>query len=427
SFSLPVDSENKATAFRPFSISQPHMLAFHLAWISLFSNFFATFSIPPLIPVIRRHVGLTDADIGAAGVASFLGSIFSRLAMGPICDAFGPRAASAAVSFATAPAVLSVGFVSTARGFIAARFLIGLSLANFVAFQFWMSSMFSGEVIGAANGVLSGWALTGSGFTQLAMPAMYSSFLIGALGLKSSTALRVAFTFPAAFQTIAAVLVLALGRDSPGRTKKRNPTRLLLLRSGLLDYRAWILAAVYGSCFGVELTAENVIAGYFHRRFGLDVRTAGAAASCFGLANAVSRPGGGWVSDEMGRRFGMRGRLWSLWAVLTAAGWLCFCMGRMNSLWSSVAVMCCFSLFVQAASGLTFGVVPFLSDGSTAVVTGITATGGAIGAVLMQSILFSGRDPAMSTQNSISIMGILMVITALSISFIYFQDSGGMF
>ena len=95
---------------------------------------------------------------------------------------------------------------------------------------------------------------------------------------------------------------------------------------------------------------------------------AGAIAASFGLGNLVSRPVGGVVSDEMGRRFGMRGRLWSLWAVQTVAGLLCVLLGRVGSLWGSAAVMCCFSFFVQAASGLTFGVVHFISKRDVVVI-----------------------------------------------------------
>ncbi|KAM1715721.1 hypothetical protein ACFX1X_023746 [Malus domestica] len=97
-FALPVDADQKATELRLFSIAPPHMLAFHLAWLSLFSNFFSTFSIPPLLAVIRDDLNLTDTDTGHAGTAAFLGSIFSRIAMGPICDLLGPRIAIATLS-----------------------------------------------------------------------------------------------------------------------------------------------------------------------------------------------------------------------------------------------------------------------------------------------------------------------------------------
>ena len=84
-------------------------------------------------------------------------------------------------------------------------------------------------------------------------------------------------------------------------------------------------------------------------------------ACCFGAANAVSRPGGGMVSDAMGRRFGMRGRLWSLWAVQTLGGLLGVLLGRVGTLEASMAVMFLLAVFVQAAAGLAFGVVPFVS------------------------------------------------------------------
>ena len=134
-----------------------------------------------------------------------------------------------------------------------------------------------------------------------------------------------------------------------------------VLLHGLKNYRGWILGLTYGYCFGVELTIDNIIAQYFYDRFNVDIRMAGAIAASFGLGNLVSRPAGGVLSDEMGKRFGMRGRLWSLWAVQTVAGLLYVLLRRVDTLWGSAVVMCCFSFFVQAASGLTFGVVPFIS------------------------------------------------------------------
>uniref|UniRef100_A0A5B6YNF1 Putative high affinity nitrate transporter 2.5 n=1 Tax=Davidia involucrata TaxID=16924 RepID=A0A5B6YNF1_DAVIN len=434
-FSLPVDSDHKATQFRPFSISSPHMRAFHLAWLSLFSCFFSTFSIPPLIAVIRDDLNLTDTDIGNAGIASFAGSIFSRLAMGPACDLVGPRIASATLSLLTAPIVLSTSLISSPHSFIFLRFLIGFSLANFVANQFWMSSMFSGRVVGLANGVAAGWANVGAGVTQLVMPIIYS--LITSYDVPSFKAWRVAFIVPAIFQAVTALMVLVFGQDLPDGNYKRpqnitsnNKAKENALHEvvfhGLKNYRGWILGLTYGYCFGVELTTDNIIAQYFYDRFDVKIQTAGATAASFGLANWVSRPAGGVVSDEMGRRFGMRGRLWSLWGVQTVAGLLCVLLGRINSLWGSIFVMCVFSLFVQAASGLTFGVVPFVSKRSLGVISGMTGSGGTVGAVVTQLLLFSGSNK-FSTQTGISLMGLMMLVCTLSLTVIYFPQWGGMF
>lgn len=93
----------------------------------------------------------------------------------------------------------------------------------------------------------------------------------------------------------------------------------------------------------------------------MNLHTAGIIAASFGLANLFSRPGGGMLSDLMAKRFGMRGRLWTLWVVQMIGGLLCFLLGKIGSLNGSVAVMLVFSVFVQAACGLTFGVVPFVS------------------------------------------------------------------
>lgn len=231
--------------------------------------------------------------------------------------------------------------------------------------------MFSGSVVGFANGVAAGWANVGSGVTQLVMPLIYS-LLMTTFGMRSSIAWRMAFLVPAIFQVVTALLVLFFGQDLPdgnykstkrfqNSPKLQEESVLTVLFNGLTNYRGWILALTYGFSFGVELTTDNIIAEYFYDRFNLDIETAGAIAASFGLANLVSRPAGGVISDEMGRRFGMRGRLWSLWLVQILAGLLCVLLGRVNSLWASILVMCCFSLFVQAASGLIFGVVPFVS------------------------------------------------------------------
>lgn len=366
-FGLPVDSEHKSTEFRLFSAAKPHMRAFHLSWVSFFACFVSTFAAPPLIPIIRDNLNLTATDIGNAGIASVSGAVFARVAMGTACDLFGPRLASASLILLTAPAVFFTSIASSPVSFLLVRFFTGFSLATFVSTQFWMSSMFSAPVVGTANGVAGGWGNLGGGATQLIMPIVFS--IIRDIGAAKFTAWRIAFFIPALFQTLSAFAILIFGQDLPDgnfhglKKSGGKPTDKFsdVFYHGVTNYRGWILALTYGYCFGVELTMDNIIAEYFYDRFNLDLHTAGLIAASFGLANVVSRPAGGILSDAVARRFGMRGRLWALWLVQTIGGLLCVVLGLVGSLSSSVAVMILFSMFVQAACGLTFGVVPFVS------------------------------------------------------------------
>uniref|UniRef100_A0A2K1YAZ5 Major facilitator superfamily (MFS) profile domain-containing protein n=1 Tax=Populus trichocarpa TaxID=3694 RepID=A0A2K1YAZ5_POPTR len=337
-FTLPVDSEHKATEFRLFSVAAPHMRAFHLSWVSFFACFVSTFAAPPLLPIIRDNLNLTATDIGNAGIASVSGAAFARIALGTACDLFGPRLASASLILLTAPAVYFTSIASSPTSFLLVRFFTGFSLATFVSTQFWMSSMFSARVVGTANGVAAGWGNLGGGATQLIMPLVFG--LIRDIGVLKFTAWRIAFFIPALFQTLSAFAVLIFGKDLPdgnfrplqkaGAKPKDKLSNVFY--HGITNYRGWILALTYGYCFGVELTVDNIIAEYFYDRFDLKLHTAGIIAASFGLANIVSRPAGGLISDAVAKRFGMRGRLWALWIVQTLG-----------------------------ACGLTFGVVPFVS------------------------------------------------------------------
>jgi MFS transporter, NNP family, nitrate/nitrite transporter len=134
-----------------------------------------------------------------------------------------------------------------------------------------------------------------------------------------------------------------------------------VVRGGVGNYRAWVLALTYGYCYGVELIMENVAGDFFRKRFHLPMEAAGAAAPCFGAMNAVAWPAGGLASDAVARLFGMRGRLWLPWVVQTTDAALCVLVGRMGSaeapsLAATMAVMVLSAAFVQASSGLTFGI-----------------------------------------------------------------------
>lgn len=134
-FLLPVDGEHKAKMFRPYLVKGVHMRAFHASWLSFFASFLATFAPAAVLPIVREDLNLTGETIGYAGVASVSGAVFGRIVMGTVCDTIGPRFGHASLMLLTAPSVAAMTLITGPTGFIITRFVVGLSLASFVACQ----------------------------------------------------------------------------------------------------------------------------------------------------------------------------------------------------------------------------------------------------------------------------------------------------
>ena len=65
------------------------------------------------------------------------------------------------------------------------------------------------------------------------------------------------------------------------------------------DHRVWALFVIYGACFGIELTINNVAALYYHDRFGLSIGVAGLIAGLYGTMNIFARTLGGFLVTSL--------------------------------------------------------------------------------------------------------------------------------
>jgi NNP family nitrate/nitrite transporter-like MFS transporter len=199
--------------------------------------------------------------------------------------------------------------------------------------------------------------------------------------------------------------------------KKNNPEfRAKTKESGgaflaaVKDYRVWGLFLIYGACFGVELTINNIAALYYKDYFTLDVKTAGLIAGLFGLMNIFARSLGGFVGDKAGIRWGLKGRVYFLFVVLFLEGLSLMLFSRISVLPLAIGSMVIFSLFVQMAEGATFSVVPFVNKKAVGTVSGIVGAGGNAGAVAA-GFLFKAEG--ISYQQGLLILGAAVTVISL--------------
>jgi len=170
---------------------------------------------------------------------------------------------------------------------------------------------------------------------------------------------------------------------------------------------------------------NNIASLYFQEYHDMPVVTAGLLSSLYGLMNLFARSIGGLMSDWADARWGMRGRLWCLWIIQTLEGVACVLLGlaTKGGVVVCVAIMILFSLFVQAAEGASYGVVPFISVEALGVVSGMIGADGNLGAVINTSLWFRGH---FETDTGIVYMGIYIIAVTSLCFFLYFPESGGM-
>jgi NNP family nitrate/nitrite transporter-like MFS transporter len=424
------DQDDKATEIKLCSLARPHMMAFHCSWWGFFVAFFVWFAISPLLSEIRDDLQLTDEAIWTSSIASVTGTIFMRIVLGPACDKWGARIPMSVVLILCSIPTACTGFVNSSAGLSVLRLFIGCAGGTFVMCQYWTSRMFATDVVGTANALVGGWGNLGGGVTQLIVGAGLFPLMKLAFDGDASKAWRTVSVFPAVLAVFTGILIYKVSDDCPkgnyadlkrhGAMQERSAASFF--RQGFFNFNTWILFVQYACCFGTELTMNNAAALYFKDRFDLNTETAAIIASIFGWLNIFARGLGGYCSDKANAQCGMMGRLWVQTGCLVAEGALVLFFAQTQTLLSAIVVMIFFSLFVQAAEGSTYGIVPYVDPPSTGAIAGIVGAGGNLG-----SVLFSIGFRQLDYKNAFAIMGFSTLAAAFFSVFILIKGHAGMF
>ena len=420
-----MEISNKATRIRLFDFSSPQMRAFHMSWFAFFLCFFAWFGIAPLMKVVREEMELTREQIGWCIIGSVSITVIARLFIGWLCDRIGPRLAYTGMLLLGSIPVMGIGFAQSFETFLLFRVAIGVIGASFVITQYHTSIMFAPNCVGTANATTAGWGNLGGGVTQMVMPLVFALF-IGVLGFSDATGWRASMVVAGLLCAITGVAYYFLTQDAPDgnfdelRERGEMPSKQHVKGSFLAacrDRRVWSLFLIYGACFGIELTINNVAALYFLDYFSyfqeMDpvkaVSTAGLIAGLFGLMNIFARTLGGVFGDRFGEKWGLKGRVRWLFIALFCEGLALMLFSQMNVLALAIPTLVVFSLFTQMSEGATYSVVPFINRKALGSVAGIVGAGGNAGAVAA-GFLF--KTSAITWPTALFLLG--AIVTAVS-------------
>lgn len=418
---------SKATKIDLLNFKTPQMKAFHITWISFFLCFFGWFGIAPLMAVVREELALTKEQIGNTIIASVAITIFARLVIGWLCDRIGPRLAYTWLLIIGALPVMLIGFSNSFESFLLFRLAIGIIGASFVITQYHTSVMFAPNVVGTANATTAGWGNLGGGVTQIVMPLIFAGFT--ALGFIETDAWRYSMVVPGAALLVMGIVYYKATQDTPegnfkelraqGKLENKAKTKGTFMMA-VKDYRVWGLFLIYGGCFGVELTINNIAAIYFKDYFNLDLKTAGLIAGLFGLMNLFARSLGGMFGDRFGIKYGLKGRVNFMFIVLLFEGILLTLFSQVTMLPLAIVTLILFSLFVQMSEGATFSVVPFINKKAIGSVSGIVGAGGNAGAVAAG---FMFRSESLTYPQALFILGIAVILVSFSAFIIRFSEA----
>lgn len=144
-----------------------------------------------------------------------------------------------------------------------------------------------------------------------------------------------------------------------------------------------ILDLAYMVTFGSELALVSMLPLFYVDVFKLSPITAGLLAAIYPFMNLIARPGGGILSDRIGRKKSL--------VILFSGITLSFLLlGQVDQSWAVILVvlttiLC--GLFAKAGSGAVYAMVPLIQRRMTGQVAGMVGAYGNVGGLIFLTVL----------------------------------------
>jgi NNP family nitrate/nitrite transporter-like MFS transporter len=241
---------------------------------------------------------------------------------------------------------------------------------------------------------------------------------------------RTVYVMPAIVAVLTAVMVVTTSEDCPDGNYKKIKKHVHMpedstsasLRLGAADPNTWLLYIQYACATGVEITMNNVATTHLVDEFDLSTESDSAIASIFGFVSIFARCFGGFTSDKFMARYGMRGRFVWQTTTLVLEGICIFIFAMVEELWAAILLPIILSIFVMAAQGSTYGIVPYVNRSAPGAVAGIVVgAAGPIGGVFFGL----GFRQLSNTRDAYFLMASVVVFSGLLSVFINIKGHRG--
>ncbi len=143
-----------------------------------------------------------------------------------------------------------------------------------------------------------------------------------------------------------------------------------------------ILDWAYLVTFGTELAVVSMLAMFYVSWFDIPKVTAALLAGIYPFVNLVARPGGGWISDRIGRKL----TLIIVFAGITASFLVLGAIDKSWPVWLVVGITIIAGIFSKAGSGAVYAMVPLIQRRMTGQIAGMAGAFGNVGAVMFLTV-----------------------------------------
>lgn len=423
-----LDSFGRTNNFNIFSIARPHMRAFQFAWLASFVCNFAWFSIAPFLKNIRdqnKTSWLNGSNFTIQNALSVLGPIFSRIALGPIVDHFGPKRALCGLMLLFSLPVFLIGISQTFWQWAVARFFIGFLAAEQTATKTWINNMFSSDITGIVSATNIGLGGMGPGVSAMLMPQVFN--VIVRAGIREKNAWRISMMFPGIILVLLSLFVYFFSDEYPidgdikrHQEKEMKSSKYKAMEKCKLAYnwRIWTLCIQNALTFGVTIVLLGNLSTYLQDSFHITQENAGLLVGMYTLPTLMACSIGGYLSDIVAKSDYLRGRVALVFLSLAAEGLALFGFSRASSLSIAIPCLLVLSFMIYITAGTVFSVVPFVDTRHVGTVSGIVSAGSGVGGAIIGSIVLSNGKEGMSRGFMISGLAIIseaIIVGALNI------------